>query len=63
MVASGIHLRVAKVGQNKWLEKLERTATVEIQISSEDVILATKEPRVSFARGLAVFGGQKTFPF
>ena len=48
--------------QKKCLDKLERTATVEIQISSEDVIVATKEPRVSFAGGLASFGEQTTFP-
>ena len=36
--------------------KLERSATVEIHFSKRDVMMATKEPKLSFAGGLGSIG-------
>ena len=43
--------------EKKCLEALNRTATLELHLSKKDVILATKEPKLSFVGALGNIGG------
>ena len=45
--------------EKKCLEVLNRTATLELHLSKKDVILATKEPKLSFVGGLGSVGKLK----